>query len=168
MKEGEWPATSSPTKPPKAVLYYGRYIGGVLQDVNAETFAEPWQMGIVLNKILADAEDFEFTHGVAIPWHMDNFIRRLRGAPERSFHTWAGKEDEPRVRRESSEPKPAREPRLSREGKVTLDSLCEGTSWDPSKVRAALRKKGVEKPAGGWVFEEGDERIAIIEGIVGK
>jgi hypothetical protein len=207
-QEGEWPTTSSPTKPPKAVLYYGRYIGGVVQHSLVESFAEEWQLGVVLNELLKEAEDFQFTHpnegyiatystrnaegdklswlirtacvdmrkaielgqkhGVQIPWEIDNLLRRLSGRPSISYLTWAGGESPKAEPRAPREPRPAGAPRASRDGKITLDSLCEGTSWDPSKVRAALRKRGIEKPVGGWMFEDGDERIGIIKGIVGK
>ena len=61
----------------------------------------------------------------------------------------------------SGEPLPPRKekrervPRSSREGLVTVQTICEELGIDPRDARQFFRKKKLEKPSAGWAWEEG-------------
>lgn len=103
---------------------------------------------------------------VQLPWEVDNWRRMARGEKSRGYQAWcAGREDlEPKVEGAPRErvARAAGTPRASREGLITLANLCKEEGVEASDVRAALRKKKVEKPAAGWAFAEGDELLGVV------
>lgn len=66
-----------------------------------------------------------------------------------------------RVRRQRA-PEDAKQPRSKRDGLTPIATIAAELSLDPSKVRAKLRKLGIEKPAAGWNWAP-DEVPALLE-----
>jgi hypothetical protein len=49
-----------------------------------------------------------------------------------------------------------KKPTLTANDEVTLADVCARHKWEPSDVRAAMRRKKWEKPAGGWRWPKGE------------
>ena len=62
------------------------------------------------------------------------------------------KDDKPEKKKRTGKAPPKREVPA---GFVTLAELCSEHNWDPSRVRAALRRAEWDKPDGGWQWKKG-------------
>lgn len=52
--------------------------------------------------------------------------------------------------------------RKGADGVITLGAMCAENGVDAGDVRGLLRKRGVEKPDGGWQYIAGDERLGAV------
>lgn len=74
------------------------------------------------------------------------------------------KDDKPEKKKRTGKAPPKREVPA---GFVTLAELCDEHKWEPSRVRAALRKAEWEKPDGGWQWKKGTiekKLVALMKG----
>lgn len=213
----DWPIPAAPTHPGKIGLYYGRWIGGAVQNVHYCNWMSEWQAGVFLRRLLDEAELLE-------QWPDDNppagtqftFLvvteKDAQGEPMKSRTIWGrlvgvtfdeameasekkADEELPYVenmtlnavmgygftsRREvyrapnTATPEPRRErkerapstPRPRGDNVTTLQELCADEKVEPKDVRGLLRKRGIEKPDGGWAWPKGDDRIGGIMDVI--
>lgn len=107
---------------------------------------------------------------VELPFVAYNSVRNATGKPAVRFHEWRGEEgtsgDEVPAE-DAAQKRPASgKPRKGGAGLVTLAELCLEARVNPSDVRGVLRKRKIEKPAGGWVYETSDPRIDVVREVI--
>lgn len=73
--------------------------------------------------------------------------------PRMSRELQRPRDDGDKPKREKKEPV-ERKPKMDRSQFITVQSIAEELKIDPRDARAALRKAKVEKPAGGWLGDE--------------
>lgn len=78
----------------------------------------------------------------------------LEGKPLTTSQPNTERERPKREPREPSAPRAPRAPKVSRDGLVTLATLCEEIGMEPRDARMILRKKFASKPDAGWAWPE--------------
>jgi hypothetical protein len=140
-----------------------------------------WFVGTTWDDCLKRAKD------VKLPYSVYQMLCIQMGKPGLSYFHWAGVKKETSsvaegddgraavvTRRErqrasrdvSGSTSPERRRRDDAADVVTLALMCAEVGVDPGDVRSLLRKRGIEKPGGGWTWIKGDDRIGEIMDVV--
>ena len=101
-----------------------------------------------------------------LPWSVDQWRRQARGEAGVAKVNVAAAPTKPDIDRPAREPKAPKAPRASRDGMITVASMCEEAGVEPSKVRDLLRKRKVAKPDSGWAYAKGDPALGTIADVI--